>query len=40
MYGYLTPSGYMGRLKSGRWMLFATQNEYHEYYAEDEMGLC
>lgn len=30
MYGYLTPTGYMG-LVDGQWMLFATENDYEEY---------
>ena len=34
MYGYLVGSGYMGRLKDGTFRLFATENEYREYYME------
>lgn len=34
-YGYLTPYGFKG-LVDGRWMLFATESEYHEYLNEEE----
>ncbi len=30
MYGYLTPTGYMG-LVDGQLMLFATESDYEEY---------
>lgn len=30
MYGYLTQSGYRAKV-DGRWMLFATEDEYREY---------
>ncbi len=33
MIGYFTPYGYMG-VVFGRWMLFATENEYYEYIKE------
>jgi len=33
MYGYQTAYGYMG-LVDGRWMLFATEAEYHEYLSD------
>lgn len=33
MRGYYIPSGYKG-LVNGRWMLFATEAEYHEYMEE------
>lgn len=33
MYGYTTPYGYRG-LVDGRWMLFASDTEYHEYMKE------
>ena len=33
MRGYPIPSGYMGWV-NGRWMLFATEAEYHEYMRE------
>nr|DAH15960.1 MAG TPA: hypothetical protein [Bacteriophage sp.] len=33
MKGYHVPSGYMGYV-DGRWMLFATENEYVEYITE------
>lgn len=32
-YGYLTPFGFKG-LVDGRWMLFVTESEYHEYLNE------
>ena len=35
MYGYSIPSGYKG-LVNGRWMLFATENEYYEYLKETD----
>lgn len=35
-YGYYTQCGYMGRLSSGIWMLFATQQDYIEYLNEAE----
>lgn len=35
MYGYFTPSGYKG-LVNGKWMLFSTEAEYHEYMRETE----
>ncbi len=35
-YGYHTQSGYMGRLASGRWVLFPTQEEYLEQLEEVE----
>ncbi len=35
-YGYLTPYGFKG-LVDGRWMLFATESEYHEYLKEKTM---
>lgn len=34
MYGYVINSGYMGRLKDGTFRLFATENDYIEYYME------
>lgn len=34
MYGYYTPSGYMG-LVGDEWILFATEEEYHEYLQPD-----
>lgn len=37
MNGYLTSYGYMG-LVDTRWMLFATENEYYEYLAEQNGG--
>lgn len=33
MYGYHTPYGYKG-LVSGRWILFATEDEYTDYEKE------
>ena len=33
MYGYTTPYGYKG-LVDGKWMLCATDTEYHEYMEE------
>ena len=33
-YGYYTQTGYMGRLPTGRWVLFATQADYLDYLAE------
>ncbi len=33
MYGYTTPYGYMGMV-DGRWMLFVSDTEYHEYWKE------
>ena len=36
MYGYLVGSGYMGRLKDGTWMLFATEEDYREHYLGGE----
>ncbi len=33
MCGYLIPSGYKGLVR-GKWMLFATETEYHEYMEE------
>lgn len=35
-YGYNTKYGYMGRLRDGRWMLFATEKEYTEYINEED----
>lgn len=35
MYGYTVSCGYMG-LVDGRWMLFATENEYREYLEEEQ----
>lgn len=35
MYGYYTPSGYMGRLHDGSWRLFATQEDYIEYMKDE-----
>lgn len=35
MYGYYISYGYKG-LVDGRWMLFATQDEYYEYMEEIE----
>ena len=35
-YGYYIPSGYKGKLKDGRWMLFATEQEYIEYMNEED----
>ena len=32
--GYVTPFGYMG-LVEGRYILFATEEEYYEYLKED-----
>ncbi len=34
-YGYLIPYGFKG-LVDGRWMLFATESEYHEYLKEED----
>lgn len=33
-YGYLTKDGYFGRLFNGKWMMFATENEYIEWLDE------
>lgn len=33
MHGYFVPFGYRG-LVNGKWMLFATETEYHEYMEE------
>lgn len=33
MYGYLTKYGYLGWV-NGRWMLFASEQEYFEYLEE------
>jgi len=35
MYGYTVSCGYRGWV-DGRWMLFATEAEYHEYVRELE----
>ena len=35
-YGYYTDSGYYGRTKDGRWILFATEGEYLQSLKEDE----
>ena len=35
-YGYYTESGYCGRMKDGRWILFATEGEYLQSLKEDE----
>lgn len=35
-YGYVTESGYYGRMKDGRWILFATEGEYLQSLKEDE----
>lgn len=35
-YGYYTESGYYGRMKDGRWILFATESEYLQLLKEDE----
>lgn len=34
MRGYPTSYGYMGRMPNGTWMLFSTESEYREMYAE------
>ena len=34
MYGYPVSFGYMGRLKDGTFRLFATEEDYREYYDE------
>lgn len=34
-YGYITDSGYYGRMKDGRWILFATEVEYLQALKED-----
>lgn len=33
--GYLTKSGYVGFMPDGKWMLFATQPEYEEFFKEN-----
>ncbi len=35
MQGYFVSYGYVG-LVAGRWMLFANESEYYEYYRENE----
>lgn len=35
-YGYYTGSGYYGRMKDGRWILFATEGEYLQALKKDE----
>ncbi len=35
-YGYYTQSGYMGRIQSGQWILFATMADYLEHLEESE----
>ena len=34
MRGYLTSYGYMGLMPDDTWVLFATESEYREAYAE------
>ena len=34
MKGYVVSIGYMGHIGGGRYMLFATEEEYREYIAE------
>ena len=36
MYGYVVKNGYMGRLKDGSWMLFATEEDYKDYLGGDD----
>lgn len=36
MYGYWTKYGYLGKLKSGKWMLFANENEYIDYINDED----
>lgn len=36
MKGYKTAYGYMGYVP-GRWMLFSTEAEYHEYFDEEDL---
>lgn len=36
MYGYITASGYKGKLSDGTWMLFATESEYNEYLTDKD----
>jgi|GEM_PF-6868762 len=35
-YGYVTESGYYGRMKDGSWILFSTEGEYLQLLEEDE----
>lgn len=35
MYGYYTDCGYMG-LVGDEWILFSTEEEYHEYLQSDD----
>lgn len=35
-YGYVTESGYYGRMKDGRWILFATEGIRLQLLKEDE----
>ena len=37
MKGYYVPAGYMG-LVEGRYMLFASENEYYEYVKEENIN--
>ena len=39
MKGYIVPQGYMGFIPRKGYILFATQNEYEEYY-EEYYGYC
>ena len=34
MYGYVTKSGYMGRMPDKQWRLFSTEKEYEEAYED------
>jgi hypothetical protein len=33
--GYVVPSGYMGYIGNGQYRLFATENDYLEYIADE-----
>lgn len=36
MYGYAVANGYRGRMHSGEWLLFPTEEEYREAFNEEE----
>ena len=38
MKGYWTGYGYKGKMHSGKWILFASDTEYREAYADEITG--